>query len=215
MSRMGRFAASALFLMGATQLLVLLAGRTVVAVTPPAFGAFPSARPGWIESDRSGSPLLPPDPRAERHLIRTYQDGKGEPVWVAVDYYSSQAQDRRPAARELVFPARGWTDLSEQAVNVPVDTSGHSLPANLVTMRVGSQRVAIVYWYQLRERSVASDHGYRALLAWNRIVHGRRDGALVRLAFPLTGENTPDACVARAAEFLRAFYADLLAMFVR
>ena len=40
----------------------------------------------------------------------------------------------------------------------------------------------ILYWYQLHGGTIGSDHLYRARLMWNRIVHRRADGALIRVA---------------------------------
>jgi len=74
--------------------------------------------------------------------------------------------------------------------------------------RVG--KVAVVYWYQIGQTSLASDHWYRAQLLYNGLVHGRTDGALVRLASLVAKDEDTAAVLARHSEFLREFYPLLL-----
>ena len=70
-------------------------------------------------------------------------------------------------------------------------------------MRRGTDRFAILYWYQLPGRAIASDHWYRAHLLWRRLLHGRADGALVRIAFPLAAETAVQAALETRADLLR------------
>jgi hypothetical protein len=44
---------------------------------------------------------------------------------------------------------------------------------------------------------------------WNRIVHRRADGTLVRVAIPVPEDVSPSALIADHAEFFRAFVPEL------
>ena len=112
------------------------------------------------------------------------------------------------ATGDLVYPRRGWTDLSSETVSIP-RTGASALAANLVQVRRGDQRVVILYWYQLPGGTIGSDHLYRARLIWNRIVHRRADGALVRVAAPVPPDGSPAQVIAQQAEFLEAFLPEL------
>jgi hypothetical protein len=59
----------------------------------------------------------------------------------------------------------------------------------------------VLYWYQAASRSVASDHVYRAWLVYNRLVHHRSDGALVRLIMPVgeRGDMAPQEALLQFA----------------
>lgn len=201
-------AALALLAMAAAALLVPRGVRDVAPAMP--LELMPTRLAGWLGSDQGATDVLPADPGVPVHLARTY-DKDGQRLWISVGYYPNQAEGRRPPARDLLFPGRGWSDLSEEVVTLPLDGgSGRSIPANLVLMRSGQRRVAILYWYQLQDHSIASDHWYRATLLYNRLIRGRAEGALVRIATAMPDGAGPQGAVAVQTEFVRAFYPELL-----
>jgi EpsI family protein len=154
--------------------------------------------------------LLPPDIHASKQLAMTYRHGP-EVVWVSVGVYLDQGEGRRPAARELLFPGQGWTTLSEGSVRIRVaGEPGTSIPATLVVHTMAGQRAAILYWYQIGARSIASDHWYRAVGLYDRVIYGRADGALIRLGSPLALTVDPATAVAMQTRFMRVFYPWLL-----
>lgn len=174
---------------------------------PLPLDAIPTVLGEWRPAPPPPAEILPRDPRAAESLARGYTDGH-RTSWVAVGYYPNQTETRRPATGTLVYPSSGWTDLRSETVSIPRDGTS-PLSANLVLVRRGEQRVAIVYWYQLPGGTIGSDHLYRARLMWNRIVYRRADGALVRVAAPLPTGGSPAQVTAQLAEFLRAFLPEL------
>jgi EpsI family protein len=170
----------------------------------------PDVLPGWGAAGDAPAGVLTPDTRAPNRLVRGYA-GPAGPVWVMVEYFPSQDETRRAAAREFVFSGGGWSQIAEREVTFPLRAEdGRGLVANLVLVEVGGRRYAIGYWYQIGLSAMASDHWYRAHLLYNRLVRGRSDGALVRIASPLASGEDGAAALARQAEFLRVFYPALL-----
>lgn len=170
----------------------------------------PDILPGWSAGGDVPAGVLPPDTRAPDRLVRGYA-GPAGPVWVMVEYFPSQNETRRAAAREFVFPGAGWSQIDEREVTFRVPApDGRALEANLVVVEAGGRRYAIGYWYQIGPSAVASDHWFRARLLYNRLVRGRSDGALVRVASPLGSGEDSGAALARHTEFLRVFYPVLL-----
>jgi EpsI family protein len=208
-TRQRRFFVIALAMLGAAgTALAVPRGAADVALRQP-LDAVPTVLGPWSLAAPPAEEILPPDPRATQSLTRGYARG-ARPVWVAVGYYANQTEGRRPATRSLVFPASGWTDLSEERISLPASgPAGRPLAANLVVVRRGERRVAMVYWYQLADRLIESDHLYRARLLWNRLAEGRADGALVRVALPLPDGASAAAVVAEHAEFFHMFVAEL------
>jgi EpsI family protein len=94
-------------------------------------------------------------------------------------------------------------------VRVPLPDRRDSIDANLLLMRVAGRRVASLYWYEVQGMRVPSDHWYRALLVYSRLVRGRTDGALMRVASPVTDGVDPASVVAKQASFLRDFYPEV------
>jgi EpsI family protein len=199
----------------AATLLVLATGALLarpdapVADPPAALARWREALPGWRPTADPPASVLAADQRAAASLVRGYLNGTAT-VWLALDYYPDQQPNARPAARHLVFAGRGWTEFRERPYAVPLrEPAGATLPATLVEMRQDAERYALLYWYQAGTRSTASDHGYRLLALYNRLVHGRREGALVRVAVRV-GEGGLAEALAKQVEFVNAFYPELL-----
>lgn len=210
MRREALFSGVALALLTVTGILVATPSGVADVPLRTRLDDIPSALPGWSAADKGPERILPPDARAPDRLGRGFADKAG-PVWVVVEYYPTQDESRRAAAGDLVFLAMGWSQLAEREVSMPVAAApGGRVDANLVLIEEGGRRYAIAYWYQLGQAPVASDHWYRARLLYNRLVHGRTDGGLIRIASPMERGEDPAAVVARYADFLRAFYPELL-----
>jgi EpsI family protein len=206
-TRQGRFVlvTVALFVLTGTALALPRAARDIPLPLP--LDAIPTVIGDWRPAPPPPDEILPRDPRAADNLVRGYTDGT-RTTWVAVGYYPNQTDTRRPATGNLVYPSSGWTDLSSETVSIPL-TGAPALPANLVLVRREDRLVVILYWYQLPGGTIGSDHLYRARLMWNRIVHRRADGALVRIAAPLPTGGSRAQVIAQQTEFLRAFLPEL------
>ncbi len=209
MSRLALFSLVALALC-ASAAAVIAAPRVVHDVSPSAPLAFiPHRLADWRAVEDGQPSVLPVDPGVPEHLARAY-DKDGRRVWVSVGYYPNQAEGRRPPARSLMFPRAGWSDLSEQSVSVVLPGEGGRLPATLVLTRSPERSLAILYWYELPGRAIASDHWYRAALLYNRLVRGRADGALIRIATAVPETTGVAEALAVHEDFIRVFHPELL-----
>jgi EpsI family protein len=209
MTRGARFSLIALALLVASGIAAAMPAG--VADTPLRHSFETMATPaGWIEGREAPDTVLPPDARAPIRLSRGYVKGPAT-QWVLVEYFPSQSEARRAAAREFVFPGAGWSQITEREVTLPVAPGGvEPLEANLVLVESGGQRYAVLYWYEVGGVATASDHGYRARLLYNQLVRGRSDGALIRIASPFQAGEDEQAILARHIDFLRVFYPALL-----
>ena len=168
--------------------------------------AVPAAFDGWTAAQGAPPGLLAPDGQAERNLVRTYVKG-GETVWVSVAFYPVQFDGHRPVGRALLFPSSGWSELAERSVTF---TCGVPVDANLIIIRTEGRRLVIAYWYQAGTHTVGSDYGYRAVLLWNRLVHRRSDGALVRVAAPIAEGTEPAMAATTLTRFVCQFHPELV-----
>jgi EpsI family protein len=176
---------------------------------PAPLDALPASFDGWVGADVPTSPL-PVDPQGAAHLRRAYRDG-AQTVWVAVSYYPHQSEGYRPPAVELLYPNRGWNWLSEETVRIPLGTvPARSIRANLVVINQRGDYLVTLYWYQVQTHSIASDHWYRVVLLYNRLVHQRAEGAFVRVAALVTDGAAVGAVVDQEKRFVQAFYPELL-----
>lgn len=199
--------------------LALLVAAGALAHSPRAVRDMPLAAPlqsalsapdGWTLDLDHGRDVLPADPRAGQHIAWALRNAS-RVAWIAVDYYPSQREGNRPPAQELLYPGQGWTEIQAHPVSVPLAAAGTpALPATLVLMRLRDRHIAVLYWYQLQRRAIASDHGYRAVILYNRLIHGRSDGALVRVGTPVPEGTTPAAAIAALMPIVRPLYQGLL-----
>ena len=208
MRRGVRFSLITLGLLVATGIAVAMPVRVAETPLRVSFEAI-SAPPGWTAAGEAPETILRPDGRAPVRLARGYTKGP-ETEWVLIEYFPIQDETRRAAAREFVFPAQGWTQMTEREVSLPIGAGDAGVPANLVLIEINKQRYAVLYWYQIGGIATISDHGYRARLLYNQLVRGRSDGALIRIASPLRAGEDGRAALIRQTEFLRLLYPALL-----
>lgn len=169
----------------------------------------PTVLPGWSTSDRAPTGVMRSDPSAETEIVRAYQNGT-QTLWLSIGYYAHQDQGRHPAARKVLFPGGGW-NLNEKSTRIALDgRTGRTIPATLVVMESGDRSLAVLYWYQIGRHSVGSDHWYRARLLLNRLIRGRSDAVLVRIASPVPNARDVAPVVAKQMEFVQVFYPELL-----
>jgi EpsI family protein len=200
----------------------LLAAAGALAFAPTAATEAPLAEPlwslpaalgAWRDAGDVPADMLPSDPHVQDTLRAGYRRD-GDTVWVAVGHYADTAEGSRPLAEELLFPGRGWTELTTREVTIPLE-GARSLPANLLVTRTADRRVALLYWWQIGAGSVASDHWYRTILLYRRLLRRPAGAALVRVAAAVPDAGDPAAAVAAATAFIRVFYPELLSRFAR
>ena len=214
MNRPVVFSAIALTLSGLTGLLVLTGGEAKERPLASSLDSIPSRAGQWTVAGVPPTGVFPPDPGADV-LFRAYRRGTST-VWLAVGYYPSQREGRRAGARELVFPGRGWNEGEERAVAIPTPGLGaEAIAAGQVFLRSDDSRMAVLYWYQLPGRTTGSNHMYRALLLYNRLVHHRADAALIRVGAPVLNEHDRSEAESNQIDFVQAFYGQLLATLPR
>ena len=197
----------------------LLAGAGALLVVPSLAREVPLAAPldtlpasfgGWVGSNDVPSSVLPVDPQASAHLLRTYRNGD-RTLWISVSYYSLQSESHRLSTLELLDPNHGWSIVSARTIMIPVrEPDARSIPANLVLVRGRGQALAMLYWYQVQGHSIASDHWYRVVLVYNRLIHHRGDGASIRVAAAAPDAIGAEATVEQAMGFIQAFYPEIL-----
>lgn len=146
--------------------------------------------------------------RLSDYLLRSYK-GVDSPasapgVELYVGYYESQRSGATYHSPRNCLPGSGWQITSNRLVEV--DSPRGRATINAVLIEKGLDRQVMLYWYQDRGRIVASEYWAKAYLIWDAITHNRTDGAMVRLALPVT--SRADDAVEQAIERARGFLAD-------
>jgi EpsI family protein len=161
---------------------------------PSVIGAWRMLREGAIEPEQKD--VL----RADDYLTRQYATLSGKSASLFVAYFQSQRAGQTPHSPKNCLPGSGWTwSVSD---TIPVNIAGHSLPIEINRYVVSKRddHAVVLYWYQARDRVVASDYKAAAFTAWDALRYNRTDTELVRVVA---------ADAQSGVEFIQAFFSEL------
>jgi EpsI family protein len=170
---------------------------------PAQLGAWSMTREG--EVDRETLEVL----RADEVLVRTYAEperGLGASLFVA--YFKSQRTGQAPHSPKNCLPGSGWTPSESDTVAISVPGRAAPIRVNRYVVAKGEDKSVVLYWYQSRDRVVASEYRAKFYLVADAIRYNRTDTALVRVVVPMSG-NDPAFATKTAEEFVQAFFGTL------
>jgi EpsI family protein len=186
----------------------VLAALTVLMLTGTLFASFvaedrvphplarsldrmPSEIDGW-----HGSPGAVPDAAelkllgATSFLSRDYhREGRGLGLFIA--YYAVQKAGDSLHSPKNCLPGAGWEILNYDEANVPFGNRAERI--NKFTIQNGDTRALVLYWYQTRNRVIASEYAGKSFLVWDAMTKGRTDGSFVRIIVPDNPQAANDA----------------------
>jgi EpsI family protein len=182
-----------LILILAATALVARPARSSTAEVPP-LTAVPYAIGDWKGfDDGSLDAATAAELGADAYLTRTYSAGSGPDVALYIAYYGAQRPGVSIHSPLHCLPGTGWEPVD--VTTVPI---AHGAVRRM-TLQKNLERVAVIYWYQLRGRTVASEVRSKVFGLFDRVRTGRSDAALVRIVVPIAGES--DAAAARGLSF--------------
>jgi EpsI family protein len=148
------------------------------------------------------------DPHAEKTLSRLYESPDKKQIELFVGYNGRQFDENRLQSPKLVFP-KGWEYASMEDINIPLVGRKPIDAVGLVTKK-SSARKFILFWYEVRGRSFASDFRNRIELIKGLALHGRSDAAVVRLATPIEEFESVEKAKDRLVAFSMDLYPELM-----
>jgi len=126
----------------------------------------------------------------DEYVNRSYRSARGS-VGLYVGYYRAQRQGAAIHSPLNCLPGAGWQPISLERVPL----GGSAAIVNRVMVQKGGTRQAVYYWYQSRDRVIASEYWSKFYLVADALRTGRADTALVRVMVPIL----PEVDGARAA----------------
>ena len=146
--------------------------------------------------------------RADDYITRDYAESREKFANLFVAFFKSQRAGQTPHSPKNCLPGSGWVwTLSD---TIPVTIPGRPAPIqiNRYLVSKGEYRSLVLYWYQSRDRVVASEYKAAAFVAWDAIRYNRTDTALVRVVVPVEN-GRDDVATATGVDFIQAFFATL------
>lgn len=122
--------------------------------------------------------------RASDYLLRDFRKPDGPIANLYVGYYESQRSGATYHSPLNCLPGSGWMLSEPGKATIPLP-DGSSFVANKYVIQSGDYRSMMVYWYQGRGRSVASEYWGKVYTVFDSVRLRRSDGALVRVTVPI------------------------------
>jgi EpsI family protein len=170
---------------------------------PAQLGAWSQAQEGFV--DQETLDVL----RADDVLSRTYADparGRGASLFVA--FFKSQRTGQAPHSPKNCLPGSGWTPSESDVRAIQVPGRDQPISVNRYVVSKGEDKSVVLYWYQSRDRVIASEYRAKFYLVADAIRYNRTDTALVRVVVPVSGGDVAVA-TNTAVEFVQAFFMSL------
>lgn len=148
--------------------------------------------------------------KASDYLMRDYRTNNGRVANLYIGYYASQRNGATYHSPLNCLPGSGWTMNSPGSVTI-TPQNRPAFTANRFVIQNGDRKELLVYWYQGRGRSVASEYWGKIYTVIDSVRMRRSDGAMVRVMIPM-GPSEADSI--NAASDLAASAASALPEFI-
>jgi EpsI family protein len=150
--------------------------------------------------------------RADDYITREYAVSHDEVANLFVAFFKSQRAGQTPHSPKNCLPGSGWVWTVSDTIPVIVPGRAAPMEINRYLVSKGESRSMVLYWYQSRDRIVASEYKAAAFVAWDAIRYNRTDTALVRVVVPVINGHD-DIATQTGIEFIQAFFATLRQFF--
>jgi EpsI family protein len=147
--------------------------------------------------------------RADDVLTRTYADiahNRGANLFVA--FFKSQRTGRAPHSPKNCLPGSGWAPSESGVDTIAIPGRPEPIRVNRYVVSKGEDKSVVLYWYQSRNRVIASEYRAKLYLVADAIRYNRTDTALVRVVVPVLGNDTATA-TRTAEQFVQALFTTL------
>ncbi len=143
--------------------------------------------------------------KADDTLNRNYSDQGAETANVFVAFFRSQSEGRMPHSPKNCLPGAGWVPLESGIVPVTVPGVVQPIYVNRYVITKGESRSVVYYWYQSRERVVASEYWAKLYLVLDSIRLKRTETAIVRVTVSIA-EDERQGATRTAERFVQVLY---------
>jgi EpsI family protein len=185
-SRYWRFLVT-IFLLGGTLVFATLSDRRRPGALAKPLSAIPKVIDGWtgIDAPPINDAVLA-ILRPTSYLDRNYHNAT-QNVSLFISYYSQQHAGESMHSPKNCLPGSGWEIWKYGTALVPVGTG--KVEVNRYSVQNSGNRMVVLYWYQSKQRIVASEYMGKVLLVRDALLQGETDGSIVKVTVP----DRPDA----------------------
>ena len=144
--------------------------------------------------------------KADDTLTRTFVSPKYPAnAGLFIAGFRSQRNGKAPHSPKNCLPGSGWVQNEQGFVKIAIEGRAEPIEINRYVVQKGDSKSLVMYWYQSRDRVVASEYSAKGYVALDAIRDNRTDSALVRVIVPVVN-NDIDSAMLAATNFVQTSY---------
>jgi len=199
--------ASVLLLLQAGAFYGLSRGEAVPQYKP--FDSFPVQLGGWhMVQQETMKDDVKEVLKADDYISRWYQGPLGRPANLFVAFFKSQRAGQAPHSPKNCLPGSGWVWTVSDVIPVEIPGRAEPIYVNRYAVQNGDTKAVTLYWYQSRDRVVASEYRAKVYVVADALRYNRTDTALVRIWVPVS-QNDEQAATQTGVKFIQATFPTL------
>jgi EpsI family protein len=177
-----------------------LTDRRVVANLAAPLESIPSVIDGWslLKTETLDSRTL--QVLAPTNYVSRLYTRNGRQLGLFIAYYAVQRAGESMHSPKNCLPGSGWEIWRQESASVPVE--GRPTRINKYSIQRTGERSLVYYWYQSKERVIASEALGKIMLVRDALLDGHTGGLLARVTVPDTSPDSADGEVF-AAQMIR------------
>jgi len=152
--------------------------------------------------DAHDNPPLPDDVlrqlRPTSYLSRKYRKGDLD-ADLLISFYAVQRAGESMHSPKHCLPGAGWEISDHGTMEIPV--LGRNFKVNRASIDREGTRMVVLYWYQSKDRIIASEYSGKILLARDALLQNSTAASIVRIVVP-DKPGAPAEASALAAEVI-------------
>ena len=144
--------------------------------------------------------------KADDTLVRSYispQFPGNTGLFIA--FFRSQRTGKAPHSPKNCLPGSGWVENEQGFTKIAIEGRAEPIEVNRYVVQKGESKSLVLYWYQSRDRVVASEYSAKGYVMTDALRDNRTDSALIRVIVPVI-ENNIDRAMATATDFVKATF---------
>ncbi|HJT89701.1 MAG TPA: EpsI family protein [Bryobacteraceae bacterium] len=172
---------------------------------------FPLAMAGWrsvedIPIDQEDLDVLKADDTLNRAYVNSSQT---DTAYLFIAFFKTQRTGQSPHSPKNCLPGNGWEPVETGFIPIAVPGRPRPILANRYVTVHGYDKSVTIYWYQSRNRIIASEYAAKFWLVADSIRYHRSDTSLVRVIVPVRNNDTAGA-TREGVAFVQAIFPSLV-----
>ena len=158
-----------------------------------------------VELDKETRDVL----NADDLTSRVYQNAQtGQLATLFIAFFETQRTGKAPHSPKNCLPGSGWVPSESGTILIAVPGESSPIDVNRYIVARGQNESVVLYWYQARQRVIASEYSAKVFTVLDSLRYKRSDTSLVRVVVPVQNGDTT-AATETAVQFVKAFFRPL------